>query len=490
MIAGVLDRPSIGTLIAATIIAVAGWAVQWWLWRSTRPPLVEPGEPVRPTPIDEGPLESPALISLLTNGYRVPPSAATATALDLSARRWLRITSSERELVVVTRSDAPAGDSLRNYEQQVFNHLSAYSYNDVVAASTIANARARLGRRWWAGFRRSIAADGKRLGLCRDRFPIAILLAVAGMALVGMFVLYTSIRNGTEVAVIDSWKARFWWFFVLGALLALLVSTVLRWTAAAQVPTGLGVERTAAWLGYRARLEQRIPANASVIGTPHQQRALATALVTGVADHLYRQLPIVRQGAKLGWSNAGGMPHTVQVRYPVRPGYGQHPASAAIAGGLLLVASLLIRGFFNGVAAGDRITSLVEKADDHQDLVFRVAEFLSLVMLVPIALAVWLLLAGVIDTLYTPQRTGSVVRTRTPAEVLPRRVERIVRPLGARSAYSTYVAVDDGNRQMVTAFLANARTSAPQGTEARVRATLLLGYVRSADPVGTSNRAV
>ena len=35
---------------------------------------------------------------------------------------------------------------------------------------------------------------------------------------------------------------------------------------------------------------------------------------------------------------------------------------------------------------------------------------------------------------------------------------------------------------------ANERSAAPQGSQARVRATPLLGYVRASEPIGTATR--
>jgi hypothetical protein len=58
-------------------------------------------------------------------------------------------------------------------------------------------------------------------------------------------------------------------------------------------------------------------------------------------------------------------------------------------------------------------------------------------------------------------------------------------PLARRDRYSLFVAVDDGRSDRVSAWLANERTAVPQGARARVRATPLLGYVRSAEPIGT-----
>ena len=82
-----------------------------------------------------------------------------------------------------------------------------------------------------------------------------------------------------------------------------------------------------------------------------------------------------------------------------------------------------------------------------------------------------------------------MVRARRPSSVLPPLVANALRPFAERDRFSTYLAVDDGKRRHVWAWLANERSAAPQRAQARVRATPLLGFVRSSEPVGTATRA-
>jgi hypothetical protein len=72
--------------------------------------------------------------------------------------------------------------------------------------------------------------------------------------------------------------------------------------------------------------------------------------------------------------------------------------------------------------------------------------------------------------------------------VLPHLLVSVVKPFAERDRFSTYLAVDDGKRRTVWAWLANERSAAPQGAQARVRATPMLGYVRSSEPIGTGAR--
>ena len=114
---------------------------------------------------------------------------------------------------------------------------------------------------------------------------------------------------------------------------------------------------------------------------------------------------------------------------------------------------------------------------------------LAVVCWLPIMWGAWAIVAGAVDSIATRERLGAVVRARRPVEVLPPLLVSVVKPFAERDRFSTYLAVDDGKRTWVTAWLAGERSAAPQGAQARVRATPLLGYVRSSEPVGTATRS-
>ena len=118
-------RPTTNTLAVAIVCVLAAAAVSWWAEYSTRAPTPEPGADRRPSPPSGQLLESPAVVGLLTNEFTAPRAAVTATALDLAARGWVRLSTVDGEPVVVTRGAPAQGDSLRPYEQQVLNHLAS-----------------------------------------------------------------------------------------------------------------------------------------------------------------------------------------------------------------------------------------------------------------------------------------------------------------------------------------------------------------------------
>ena len=487
-VAVVLDRPSTGSLTFAIVVTALGWAMHAFLYWSKRPSLPDPHGTKRPDPIDGHGLEPPAVVALLTNEYDVPRTAVTATALDLAARGWIRLTTVDGELVVVTRGAGRQGDSLTPYEQQVLNHLAARAFNDVTSAGTLAASHHRLDRKWWVRFRRAVAAHAQELGLSRRRYHAFDLVPPGACAVIAVIALWMSVTGGGDDAIADSWRSRTLWFVALGFAGWLGWRTFERAAGSAQTPTELGLDRTARWMGHRRRLRERIPEHASVLGSPPQQVALAHGAVMGVTEHVLDQLPAAPEDHGRAWSEAGGTPHVVTVRYPVRPGYGQHPLRVGIAGLIVFLAFRWLQGFLERVSDGDAIESLLDRVPGQIDLIERIAEVLSVLCWAPIAWGAWAVVAGAIDSIATRERVGAVVRARRPAEVIPPVLASVVKPFAERDRFSTYLAVDDGKRPLVTAWLANERSAAPQGAQARVRATPLLGYVRSSEPIGTATR--
>lgn len=488
LFAGVFDRPATTPLTVAVVAVAAGFALHAWAAWSTRPKRLVPGPPERPLPHETGP-ESAAVVGVLTNGFCVPRAAVPATLIDLAARGWVRLVHAEGELMVVTKTTgAAAGDVLRTHEQMVLNHVSSRAFNDVTSGATLALSQRRLTRRWWFRFDTAVAALARDTGLAVRRYGLVQVGPTTAAALLAAYALWRAYRGATEVAVSDSWQSRALWIATLVALGALVWRTIERLVGAATTPTRLGHERAGAWLGYRARLGDRIPANASVVGAPAQQDAVARALVMGLSRQVFAEMPVIREDPRHAWSEAGEVPHTVRVRYPVRPGSGQHPVKVLIGGLVGFGLAWWLQRFLGDVADGEALTGLLGKAPGEVDLFHSIARWLAIACVVPLAAALWCVVAGTIDTLLTRQRTGMVVRTRQPFEVLPRQVVWVVRPFGERTGYATYLAVDDGRRTWVDAWLANERSAAPQGAQAQVRATPLLGYVRASEPIGTATR--
>lgn len=479
-----VQRPSTGALTVCVVALIAGVAAHVWAERSTAPGEIDADGDRRPEPLD-GQVDTPAVVALLTNDFRVPRSAITATALDLAARGWVRISIVDDELAVVTRGQGAAGDSLRPYEQQVLNHLASRAFNGVISAGTLAISQHRLDRRWRYRFGHAVADHAASAGLCRRRYvpmrygPAAVAASIAAIAWI------SSVTRGTDVAFEDSWRSRLVALLALAGVVALAAVTADRAAGSDQAPTEAGAARAARWLGYRNRLRARIPADATVLAPPAQQSALALACVMGVAEHVHEQLPVAPEESRRAWSEAGTRPRVVGVRYPMRPGYGQHPLKVAIVGGVVLLAARWLRSFLQRLADGQELRSVLDRVPGQIDLIERIASVLTVFCWIPIAWGAWSALAGAVDLVATRERVGLVVRARRPVDVVP--IAHTLKPFSDRDRFSTYLAVDDGRRRTVVAWLATERTAAPQGAQARVRATPLLGFVRSSEPVGTAS---
>ena len=105
---GFFTRPDGGSLWWSILLLAVTMALLLRASIATRPPRL-----VASTTSDELGAESPAVASLLTNGFVVTPPAAVATLLDLVARGWLRIEHTEHEVVLLTDRRGREGDALR-----------------------------------------------------------------------------------------------------------------------------------------------------------------------------------------------------------------------------------------------------------------------------------------------------------------------------------------------------------------------------------------
>lgn len=477
---------------ATTVVAVVAALVAWWSLRRadrvSRPPRpIEIGT-ARPEPDPERGLEPPAVVGLLTNGYRVPTSAVVATVLDLARRGWIRLTTTDDgELVIYTRGRGRHGDALRSFEQQVLNHLTARSFDGVTTAGTLVATSSRLNRRWWHRFNRDVVRDARERGLTRQRYTPGVVLLPLVAVTVAALVVYAAVTPGdAERDVASSLVPRTVWAIAALTVVAVAVGVVRRWASAAEHPTEHGERRAGAWLGYRARLAATVPDSVGVVAPPDQQLAIAYAVVAGLCPEVFEQVPVVREDHRHAWSEAGDIPHTVRVRYPLRPGYGRNPYLMVVVGVAVAAVSRWLQGFVGRVAEGEALTSLVDNFPDQTAIVERVADVIAIALWVPIVWAAWAVVAGLVDSVWTRQRIGAIVRARRPVDVVP--PVRALQSLAERDRFSVFMAVDDGRRRTVTAWRANERSAAPQGAFARVRATPVLGYVRSSEPVGTSTR--
>ena len=428
--------------------------------------------------------ESPAVVNVLANDATLTAAGYRATVVDLAARGWLRILPPETDDEVSrVRPSATAqdGDALLPHERLVFQHILARFTTDraIPARHLAVDVRGS----WWRRFRRLVHADGRRAGLLKRRWNPLLIGGPASIAFFA-FLAWNSGRDAgdPDVAVIDSLERRVVAIVTLVAIVVLAGRIIGRAVSGDVTHTEAGRAATARWLAVRQRLVAGgfgpMAPSSNDIGDRRLGYATAMCLAEGAAV----ELPLAREDHYRAWSAVGGAGRLVRVKYPWRPAYGVNPLIALGGGLTALFVGILLRRLFSDVAREQTWLSIYERFEDQDWLIRGVAIGVTALTYVPIVVGAVVALAGAADAFNTVERTGVVIRTRRPAEVSPlpvaitRRIER--------DRYSVYVAVDDGRSDRLSAWRATEKTAMPQGVDAVVRATPILGYVRKATPIG------
>jgi hypothetical protein len=474
-----LHEPETGALARAAILAGAALVLL------TASRLLTPSRVVASGESAEIGAETPAVASLLTNGFVVTPYAATATLLDLVARGWLRIEQVDEDVVVLVDGRGTLDDALTSYEQQVLNHvykLTAGTTNGITGAG-IEVGGLRLPRRWSRRFNGSVIRQARKQRLCRRRVPLAALALPATLLGLAGWQWWRAVRDGMPTAVAESLLPRALAAGVAVVILALVRPLVGLARSQAQRPTALGRQRAEFWMSLRAWMEPRGFEHASSTAARNASRAVGYAAAFGLAERACDEVPVLPEDDRTAWSNATGRWHVVRIRYPFRPGYGRHPALVLAVGLVLGVGIVLLQRLLLDISKGHAFASIVDDFEEQADLIHDVAVGIAAALMVPLVWMAWLVVAGAFDLFATIERQGLVVRARRPLRVVRHRW--LLGPLARRDRYSLFVAVDDGRSDRVGSWLANERTAVPQGARARVRATPLLGYIRSSEPIGT-----
>jgi hypothetical protein len=475
-----LHEPASGPLVAAAVLV--GVAVLVLVVGSR---VLAPRRVVATGETSEIGDETPAVASVLTNGFTVTPHAAVATLLDLVARGWLRIEQVDDEVVVLVDGHGTLDDLLNPYEQQVLNHvhkLAAGTTSGVTGAG-IEVAGLRLPRRWTRRFNAAVTRHARKAGLCRRRWPFVVLIVPAALLAVAGWQWWRSVREGDRTEIADSLLPRAVGFAVAIAILVVARPIFALARSQALRPTDLGRQRAEFWMSLRAWMEPRGFEHASSTAARNASRAVGYAAAFGLAERATDELPVLPEDDRVAWSNAAGHWHVVRVRYPFRPGYGRHPALVLLLGIVVGTGIVLLQRLLLDISKGHTLAGLVEDFEDQADIIHNVAVGIAAALMVPLLWMAWLVVAGAFDLFATIERRGLVVRARRPQRVVPYRW--LLGPLARRDRYALFVAIDDGRSDRVGSWLANERTAVPQGARAHVRATPILGYVRSSEPIGT-----
>jgi hypothetical protein len=419
--------------------------------------------------------EPPAVVGLITNRYRVPRTALVATTVDLIRRGWVRAAQSDQgELVILTRGVSPTADPLRPAEQMVLNHLVANSYEGATSASILSDAQTRISRSWMRRFERHVAEDARQRHLTTRRWRAVDLLLPAGLVMFGTMVLFQAL-NGTPQpgSITAGWAWRLIWLMALVTLWYVAWQTIRTVTDVAEAPTEDGERRAGQWIGYRRRLNGLIPDNASVLVAPDQQLLLAYGVVLGLAPHVIDEIAVVDDDPTIAWSEAGGLAHVVDVSRPRRPGYGLNPLIALFSGLLIVTVAQVLQRVLHAVGDERTVTSLFDTSSGVIGVVEDALHGFGTAMWIPTLLGVWLVIAGIIDSVWVRHSRGPIIKARrvSPARWTPERLrrERMVMDL----------AIDHGQANAVHSLVANERTAVPEGVWADVTSTRLLGHIRA-----------
>ncbi len=465
-------------LLLTALCVVSSFLVFRWTERRVAPP-----RPAAADDVERLRSDTPAVVNMLTNDATSTAAGLRATIIDLAARGWLRILppDDDDELARVRpAAHANHGDSLRPHERLVLQHVIArFTTDRAIPARYLA---VDVRGSWWRRFAGLVADDARHDGLITRRWGTFDVALPAGCVALSAVAWLLGAAAGGDVAVIDSVERRIISWLLLAAIVVLVVRIVRVIVQPSFTLTNQGVAVTRQWLAVRRHLDRAglsdLAPSALEIGDRRLGYATAMCLAEGAAV----ELPLAREDHYRAWSSVGGQARLVRVRYPSRIGFGVAPYVAIVGGVIMFVVGWRIRSWTDSVARGEGFPWVYERFSEQDWLIADVATGLTFVAWVPIGIGLWLAIAGLLDVFGTVERTGVVVRARRPVEVssLPRWVRRRL----DRDRYRVFLAVDDGTSDTIVAWRATERTAVPQGARATVKASTVLGRVRSANPVG------
>lgn len=469
-----------GWILLAAILTIAAYVVFHRIDRQLLPPRLSAADRA-------GALrsETPAVVNLLANDATVTASGLRATVVDLAARGWLRILPPDDEVDELARvrpaATAYRGDSLRPHERLVLQHVMARFTTDRAIPARYLAVDTRGS--WWRRYAGLVVDDARDAGLIRRRWTRNDLVVPVALLAAGAIIWLVAWSTGsTETAVIDSQVDRIIGWTVAAAIGVMIVRVIMVVARPTYTHTDAGVSATERWLAIRARLAENGFADIAPSAIETGDRRLAYATAMCLADGARVELPLAREDHHRVWSTVGGHARLVRVSYPARIAYGTAPFVAIALGLVMCFLGLRLQRWADDVARGKAFDWAYERVPEQSWLVADVATALALITFVPILAGLWMALAGAADGFRTIERTGAVVRVRRPAEVSP--LPRTIRKRLERDRYRVYIAIDDGTTDTITAWKTGERNAVPQGARATVRATPVLGHVRSATPVG------
>jgi hypothetical protein len=450
-------------------------AVQWLV---LRPRQVAP-DPATPDLRDE----PPAVVSLLTHQMKAP-HAASATLLDLAARRIVELFEVAPDRVnTMVRLRQPVPSDARPYELRVLERLSRVAGTEAVSVEELRQRYAAGGDRWRRRLTQEVARDARRLGLVRSR-PVGldavggVVAAVATAAvIVGILQNTTPDRDdgglGLLGLVIGGW--------VFGSVFGYLALTlsVLIFVSDRNHLTAEGRRVAAHWLGVAAWLRAYEPLrDLPPAAVAVWDRYLAYGAALGAMPHAVDILDLEATGHRdVVWSAQTGTPRPVYVRYQKRNRL-LRPAGPASAG-----ASRIWAVF--SLALWSAVAAFAWSPPHHwlPVLIFVVA-------LIQVARALYRLIWSIVD-IYRPV---TVTGTLIDISLVGQQTVTADRPgLPATMPTHYYLIVDDGSTDQLQPWIVNrdiargeevpgAMPMDPAGVAEYVQQVIKLGFA-AGDPV-------
>jgi hypothetical protein len=441
-----------------TAAVLAGWLVLLAaLTLTTRTYGVRPGPENRVL----GP-ESPAVVDLITGNWRLCDEAASATLLDLAARRFVAIEEIGPELSLVRMRRDVDRAALTPYEQMVFDHVAELSRDGVVATGALAEGGRHLGS-WEKRFRRNVIGEARRLGLSQPRWRplhhvVLTVTAVVPAAMVGLLVLVLPAHDGDEDPGFGAALG--------GAVVAWAALTSLVEKLNGERGTTAGAAVASRWLGVREHLAAGRFAELPAAAVTIWGRPLAYAAALGLAHRAVTSLPVSTPSDDTrAWSDYGGMWHVVEVRYRGRGPWGRLAwGRRAVAG----IFTAVVAGWFTFLVLFVALLVLGAVLDRPSELAMPTARIAGLVT------GSVLLVLALTDAVAKKTVEGQVVRLR--------RYRR--RSGGDTPTYQHWVAVDEGGgRRSVHAFGTDEATwfRLTEGDLVRARVGRRLGWMYGVD---------
>jgi hypothetical protein len=322
-------------LAAAAAISVLYVLFAWAKRRLERSRPVRPG-PSTPDLRDE----PPAVVNLLVRRNIAAPQAASATLLDLAARRVVEIfqTADDPEHTIIRRRADPPAD-LRPYERRVLDRIQHVGRGQPVTAAELAARYADGGLEWHRWLVREATMEARARGLTRRPSDSPMSFTV-GLLVAGVLVFPLpewSLVGLLMKAVVTLFLGVFCMLFLSVVAFNVVGRGSDRYTAR-------GREAAAHWLGVGTWLRahptlQDVPPSAVALW----DRYLAYGAALDAVNHAVRVVDLAQVGLRDEfWSEHTGQRRLVRVRHfqagrrPLHPLGQTRAAATAVWSGLML----------------------------------------------------------------------------------------------------------------------------------------------------------